>query len=64
MNLDYGLEMAFRHYIEPKLPAGERIYRSVRVKNAGNFTWSTQTPLPYVLSYHWVDAFRAEDGGA
>lgn len=46
-----------RTFIEPVLPAGRRIRRSVRIRNDGSTSISSAGAKPVMLSYHWLDTF-------
>ena len=45
-----------RTFIEPVLPAGRHVRRSVRIRNDGLTTIASTGARPVVLSYHWLDA--------
>lgn len=54
-NQDYELRVV-HHYLDSPLLAGRTDYRSIRIRNAGLFPWSSRGTHPLLLSYHWSDA--------
>jgi hypothetical protein len=53
-NIDYNCKLV-RHYVEPVLPANTVLHRNVRVRNEGNFSWTSEGLKPVLLSYHWLN---------
>jgi hypothetical protein len=53
-NIDCKFEI-IRHYVEAVLPRGTVLHRSVRIRNNGDFSWSSKGSQPVLVSYHWLD---------
>ena len=59
-----GVELVYeRHYIEPRLPAGARIHRNVRVRNTGRRPWSPAGSRAFRLGCRRLAGGRALAGG-
>src|SRR3954454_15440986 len=53
-NIDCEFEI-IRHYVEAVLPRGTVLHRSSRLRNNGDFSWSSKGSQPVLVSYHWLD---------